>query len=102
MDRRPTEPRQLAGEYGSSEHWEERFDTGELFREWLFDGDAEAVRSSEALDGPVNANRATSDADFKPKCLGIETSIKRHPANAECRSQVQAEHVIAAQSKRFD
>lgn len=80
MDRRPREPRQLAGEYGISEHREERFDTGELSREWLFDADAEAVRSSEALDGPVNANRATSDVAFKPKCLGIETSIKRHPA----------------------
>ncbi|MCK1287081.1 hypothetical protein IVB41_24525 [Bradyrhizobium sp. 44] len=81
MDRRPWEPRQLAGEYGSSEHGEECFDAAELSGEWLFDADAEAIRSGEALDDPVNADRATSDVAFKPKCLGIETSIKIHPAN---------------------
>lgn len=102
MDRRPREPRQLAGEYGSSEHGKERFDAGELAGEGLLDANAEAVRSSEALDNPVNADRATSSVAFKPKCLGIETSIMIHPANAECRSQVQGEHAIAAQSKRFD
>lgn len=74
IDRRAREPRQLAGEYGSSEHREGRFDAAELSGEWLFNADAEAVWSSETLDDPVNADRAGSDVAVKPKCLGIETS----------------------------
>lgn len=76
VDRRPREPRQLAGEYGSSEHGEERFDAAELSGEWLFDADADAIQSGEALDDPVNADRSAADVAFKPKCLGIETSIQ--------------------------
>lgn len=83
MDRRPREPRQLAGEYGSSEHGEEGFDTAELSGEWLLNADADAIRSGEALDAPVNADRAAADVAFKPKCLSIESSIQIHPTYAE-------------------
>jgi len=102
IDRRPREPRQLAGEYGSSELGEGIFDAGELSEEWLIDAGPDATRSGMALDDVTDTDGAASDVAFKPKCLGIETSIKRHPADAECRSQVQAEHVIAARSKGFD
>ncbi|MBR0993958.1 hypothetical protein JQ580_24855 [Bradyrhizobium japonicum] len=100
IDRRSMEPRQLAGEDGSAEHGEESLDTPELSREWLFDADADAIRSGEALDDPVNADRAAPN--FKPKCLGIQSSIDVNPANAERRPQVYSEHVLATQSTSFD
>lgn len=102
MDRRPREPRQLAGEYGSSEHWEKRFDAAELPLERLLDTDADAVRSGVTLDDVADADRPATDVAFKPKCLGIKTSIEIDPAHAERRSQVQSEHVTPAQSKSFD
>jgi len=98
MDRRPREPRQLAGEYGSSEHGEECLDAAELSGERFFDADADAIRSGEALDDPVNADRSAADVTFKPKCLGIEISIQIHPTNAERCAEIQAEHVLAAQT----
>lgn len=82
MDRRPRQPRQLAGEYGSSEHGEARFDAAELSGEWLFDADADAVRCCKSLDDPVNADRPADDVGFKPKCLGIASSIQIHVAHA--------------------
>ncbi|UPK15812.1 hypothetical protein IVA93_37535 (plasmid) [Bradyrhizobium sp. 155] len=45
--------------------------TLENWPEWLLDADADAIRSCEALDAPVNANRPAADVAFKPKCLGI-------------------------------
>ena len=66
IDRRPQQPRQLVGENGSSEHGEARF----------FDVDADAVRCCKSLDDPVNADRPAADVAFKPKCLGIESSIQ--------------------------
>ena len=80
---------------------EERFDAGELSGERLLNADADAVRSGEALDDPMNSDRAAADVVFKPKCLGIETSIQIHPANAEGRSEVQAEYVLAAYCTGF-
>jgi hypothetical protein len=43
VDRRPREPRQLAGEYGSSEYAEESIDAGELPGERFFGIDTDAV-----------------------------------------------------------
>ncbi|MFQ3455960.1 hypothetical protein PMN64_22020 [Bradyrhizobium sp. UFLA01-814] len=76
IDRRPRQPRQLAGEYGSSEHGEACFEAAELSEACFFDADAEAVRCCKSLDDPVNADRPAADAAFKPKCLGIASSIQ--------------------------
>lgn len=73
MDRRPRQPRQLAGEYGSSDG-QANFDAGGLAGARLFAGD-DAVRSCKSLDDPVNADRP-ADVAFKPKCLGISSSIQ--------------------------
>jgi hypothetical protein len=93
MDCRLREPRQLAGEDGSSKHREECFDTGELSGEWLFDADAEAVGSGKACDNAGDADRPAADVCFKPNCLGIDTSVCEDSTNAERRSEIQAEHV---------
>jgi hypothetical protein len=101
MDRRPRDPRQLAGEYGSSEHGEESFDAGELSREWLFNIDADAIRSGMAFDDVADPDGAASDVAFKPKCLGIYSSIYINFATAKRSPQVQAEHIGTAQFKGF-
>ncbi|MGL3209131.1 hypothetical protein [Bradyrhizobium sp. BR 1433] len=101
IDRRPQQPRQLAGEYGSSEDGEESVGAGGLTVDWFFDADADAVRSCKSLDDPVNVDRPVADVAFKPKCLGIASSIQIHVAHAVRRPQVQSEHVVAIQSKRF-
>ena len=101
IDRRPQQPRQLAGEYGSSGYGEECFDAGEISGTCFFAADADAVRCCKSLDDPVNADRPAADIAFKPKCLGIESSIRILLAHAVCRPQVQSEHVVAIQSKRF-
>ena len=74
IDLRTRAPRQLAGEYGSSKHAEESFDTGTLSGERLIDKDAGAIRSGMAFDNFAERD-ATSDAAFKPKCLGIYASV---------------------------
>jgi hypothetical protein len=76
MDRRPQQPRQLAGEYGSSADGDESFDAGALAAARFFDPAADAVRACKSLDDPVNADRPAADVTFKPKCLGIESSIQ--------------------------
>ncbi|MGF6425052.1 hypothetical protein [Bradyrhizobium elkanii] len=101
IDRRPRQPRQLAGEYGSSAHGEACFDAAELSGACFFDAAAEAVRSCKSLDDPVNADRPAADAAFKPKCLGIASSIQICAACAARRSRLRFEHVVAIQSKRF-
>lgn len=101
IDRRPQQPRQLVGAGGSSEDGEESFDTGEPAGSLPFEADADAVRSCKSLDDPVNADRPAADVGFKPKCLGIASSIQIHVARAVRRPQVQSEHVVAIQSKRF-
>lgn len=90
MDRRPRQPRQLAGENGSSEHWEASFKAAELAGERLFNADADSFRPGVARDDAADAGRAADDVAFKPNCLGIQTSINEHPADAECRPQIQA------------
>ena len=102
MDRRPREPRQLAGEYGSSEHWAESLDAGELARERLVDADADAVGSGVAIDDAADADGAAGNVAFKPKCLGIPSSIREHSANAERPPPIPSEHGFAIQSKSFD
>ena len=82
IDRRPQQPRQLVGEYGSSEHGEAGFDAGELTEARFFDADADAVRCCKSLDDPVNVDRPAGDVAFKPKCLGIESSIRIYTACA--------------------
>src|SRR6478609_2033451 len=99
MDCRPREPLQLAGEDGSSQHWEECFDAGELSGEWLFDADADAVRSGEAFANPGDADHTASDVCFKPNCLGIDFSVSEHPCNAKRRPEIQAEHVLTPHSR---
>lgn len=86
MDRRPQQPRQLAGEYGSSADGDESFDAGALAAARFFDPAADAVRACKSLDDPVNADRPAADVTFKPKCLGIESSIQIFAAHAECPS----------------
>jgi len=90
MDRRPWQPRQLAGENGSSAHCEASFDAGELPGERLFDSGTDALRFGVADDDATDADRAAADVAFKPNCLGIQTSIHEHPADAGCRPQIQA------------
>ena len=102
MDRRPREPRQLAGEYGSSEHWAESLNAGELARARLVDADAAAVGSGVAIDDAADADGAAGNVAFKPKCLGIPSSIREHSANAERPPQVPSEHGFTIQSKSFD
>ena len=75
MDRRPREPRQLAGEYGSSEVWEESPDAGELARERLFDADPDAIGSGVTIDDAADADGAAANVAFKPKCLGIQSVL---------------------------
>ncbi|MHC2438813.1 hypothetical protein ACVMB0_006188 [Bradyrhizobium sp. USDA 4451] len=101
IDRRPRQPRQLAGEYGSSESAEVCFDAGATSGTRFFDAAADAVRCCKSPDDPVNADRPAVDVAFKPKCLGIESSIQLLVAHAVRRPQVQSEHVVAIQSKRF-
>ena len=74
MDLRTREPRQLAGEYGSSKHAEESFDTGILSGERLINTDAGAIRSGMAFDNFAEA-RCDFQSAFKPKCLGIYASV---------------------------
>ncbi|WFU36220.1 hypothetical protein QA635_18130 [Bradyrhizobium brasilense] len=100
IDRRPQQPRQLAGEYGSSADGEACFDAAELSGACFFDADAKAVRCCKSLDDPVNADRPAADAAFKPKCLGIASSI-RYARPTPRRSRLRFEHVVAIQSKRF-
>jgi hypothetical protein len=80
MDRRPRQPRQLAGENGSSGYWEESFDAAELPGERLFNADADSFRPGVARDDAADAGRAADDVAFKPNCLGIQASIHEHPA----------------------
>ncbi|WP_143271530.1 hypothetical protein [Bradyrhizobium mercantei] len=85
IDRRPRQPRQLAGEYGNSDG-EAGFDAGEPTTACFFDADADAVRSCKSLVDPVNADRPAVDVAFKPKCLGIASSIQIDTACAvHCR-----------------
>ncbi|MFC7701927.1 hypothetical protein ACFQX9_35310 [Bradyrhizobium sp. GCM10028915] len=60
--------RQLAGEYGSSEHGEESFDAGELSGERFFDTDADAVRPGKSLDDLVNADRSAAGVACHSAC----------------------------------
>jgi hypothetical protein len=99
MDCRPREPLQLAGEDGSSKHWEECFDAGELSGEWLFDADADAVRPGEAFDDAGDTDCASADCCFKPNCLGIHLSVSEYPCNAERRPEIQAEDVLTPHSR---
>ncbi|GAB7001538.1 MAG: hypothetical protein ACI9P3_005594 [Bradyrhizobium sp.] len=102
MDRRPQQPRQLAGEYGSSADGDESFDAGALAAARFFDPAADAVRACKSLDDPVNADRPAADVTFKPKCLGIESSIQIFlRLTPGVRPQEQSEHVRAIQSKRL-
>jgi hypothetical protein len=84
MDRRPRLPRQLAGENGSSEHWEASFDAAELPGERLCNVGADSFRPGVARDDAADAGRAADDVAFKPNCLGIQASIHEHPADAGC------------------
>jgi hypothetical protein len=89
MDRRPQQPRQLAGENGNSEYWEESFDAAELPGERPFNAAADSFRPGAARDDAADAGRAADDVAFKPNCLGIQASIHEHPADAGCSPQVQ-------------
>jgi hypothetical protein len=94
MDRRPRQPRQLAGENGSSEHWEASFDAAELSGAELpgerpFNAGADSFRPGVARDDAADAGRAADDVAFKPNCLGIQASIHEHPADAGCSPRVQ-------------
>ena len=89
MDRRPRQPRQLAGENGSSEYWAASFDAAELRGERLFNAEADSFRPGVARDDAADAGRAADDVAFKPNCLGIQASIHEHPADAGCSPQVQ-------------
>ena len=94
MDRRPRQPRQLAGENGSSEHWEASFDAAELPGAELpgerpFNAGADSFRPGVARDDAADAGRAADDVAFKPNCLGIQASIHEHPADAGCSPRVQ-------------
>ena len=96
MDCRPRGPLQLAGEDGSSKHWEECFDAGE---EWLFDADADAVRPNEAFDDAGDADCANADCGFKPNCLGIDLFIRESSCNAERGFKIQTEHLLTPHSR---
>jgi hypothetical protein len=89
MDRRLRQPRQLAGENGSSEHWEASFDAAELSGERLLNTGADSFRPGVPRDDAADAGRSADDAAFKPNCLGIQASIHEHPADAGCSPQVQ-------------
>ncbi|WP_139031320.1 hypothetical protein [Bradyrhizobium sp. ORS 375] len=99
VDRRPWQPRQLAGEYGCSERGEESFEVGELPVEGILVADSDAVRSCEAPDDSVNADHPAADAAFKPKCLRISSSINVSPTHAERSPSIRSEHVPAAQAR---
>lgn len=75
IDRRPQQPRQLAGENGSSEYWEASFDAAVLPGEPLFNAEADSFRPGVARDDAGDAGRAADDVAFKPNCLGIQASI---------------------------
>lgn len=94
MDRRPRQPRQLAGENGSSEHWEASFDAAELPGERPFNAGADSFRPGVARDDTADAGRAADDVAFKPNCLGIQASIHEHAADAGCRPQVQPRTIL--------
>ena len=47
-----------------------------------------------ALDDAPNAKCARGERGFKPNCLGIDTSIQKHPANAEGCPWIQTAHVL--------
>jgi hypothetical protein len=67
-----------------------RFDAGELTGERPFETDADALMPGVADDEAAAADRAAADVAFKPNCLGIQTSIHEHPADARVPSQIQA------------
>lgn len=89
MDRRPWQPRQLAGENGSSARWEASFDAGGLAGE-LFEADTDTLMPDVTVDDAADTDRAAADIAFKPNCLGIQTSINEHPADAGCPPLIQA------------
>ena len=72
MDCRPEEPRQLVGDDGNSRRRGERSDTEQLSAGSLFG----KVISGEMLDAAGDTDCATVDDCFKPKCLGIPSSIR--------------------------
>jgi len=78
IDRRPRQPRQLAGAKGKSAPWETSSATGELIGERSLDADTDSIKSAVAVDDAA-AGRATADDVFKPNCLGIQASIDAHP-----------------------
>jgi hypothetical protein len=77
IDRRPRQPRQLAGANGNSAPCGTSFATGELIGERWLDGEADPITSAVAVDDAA-AGRATADDVFKPNCLGIRASIDAH------------------------
>jgi hypothetical protein len=76
MDRRPRQPRQLAGENGSAKLEEARSGSGER----LADG-AAGVGSDTLIDSELSM----TDVAFKPKCLGIHSSMSEYGFNADSR-----------------
>jgi hypothetical protein len=56
----------------------------------VFEADADALMPGVAVDDAADADRAAVDIAFKPNCLGIQTSIHKHPADAGYGPQIQA------------
>lgn len=92
IDCRREGPRQLAGEDGSSRHGDEFSDIRELLSEGTFD----TVTLGETSGVAGDADCATADDCFKPKCRGIQSSICEHPTDAEGRFGVRPRMHYAA------
>jgi len=81
MDRRPWQPRQLAGENGSAWLRRASFDGGEE----RVDGAAGTARAGVGLVSLIDSERSAIDVAFKPKCLGIHSSMSEYRFDADSR-----------------
>jgi hypothetical protein len=85
MDRRPWQPRQLAGENGSARPGEASSDSGEGFGERPVNTAVGAAKAGVGSDTLIDPARSASDVAFKPKCLGIHSSMSEYRFDADSR-----------------
>lgn len=96
MDRRPWQPRQLAGENSSARLAGASSDSGEGFREKPVDAAAGTIAGTGS-DTLIDPARSITDVAFKPKCLGIHSSMSEYrstPIRVSDSSQARISSLI--------
>jgi hypothetical protein len=86
IDRRPRQPRQLAGVNGNSARCAASVDADALAGERTFEPETDPLRCAGADDDATEADGAAADIAFKPNCLAMQTSIDEHPVRRRVSS----------------